>query len=100
VSVLAVLIASPCRLYYRLVRDYLPELQRARAARDASLQDIKDKSMNQFMKDLAIDRAKNPQAFNDTWDEEDEDVDDINLIDKSDLFGFYLTAILTPSCRR
>ena len=99
-SVLAVLIASPCRLYYRLVRDYLPELQRARAARDASLQDIKDKSMNQFMKDLAIDRAKNPQAFNDTWDEEDEDVDDINLIDKSDLFGFYLTAILTPSCRR
>jgi hypothetical protein len=100
VSVLALLIASPCRLYCRLVRDYLPELQRARAARNASLQDIKDKSMNQFMKDLAIDRAKNPEAFNDTWDEEEEDdVDDINLIDKSDLFGFYLTALLTPSCR-
>ena len=43
--------------------------------------------MNRLLKDLAIDRAKNPtSALNDRWDSEDEeDVDDegdINIIDR------------------
>lgn len=76
-------------------RDYIPELERARAAREKSLQDVKDDSMNRMMSDLAVDRAKNPQAAaQDRWDpndddaeeEDDEDGDtDINIIDRSEL---------------
>jgi len=68
------------------IRDYLPELRRARAARDKSLQDIKDESMNRLMKDIAIDRAENPGApLEDRWNSDDEGDDDgdINIIDKS-----------------
>jgi len=78
-------------------RDYLPELERARAARDKSLRDIKDDSMNRLMKDLAIDRAANPDAaLNDQWnpneeDEAEEDDDgDINIIDRSELVSHRL----------
>jgi hypothetical protein len=75
-----------CQPVYHAVSDYLPELQRARAAREKSLQEIKDDSINRVMKDLAIDREKNPDAaMDDTWgsdDGEDDDAD-INLIDKS-----------------
>ena len=68
----------------------MPELERARAAKQKSLDDAKTDSMNRLMKDLAIDRQKNPRAFsNDRWeedeggDEEDEDEDDdINIIDR------------------
>ncbi|KII90383.1 hypothetical protein PLICRDRAFT_38900 [Plicaturopsis crispa FD-325 SS-3] len=70
-------------------KDYLPELERARAAREQSLQATKDDSMNRLMKDLAVDHARNPEAAKrDRWDpeEEDEDADDddINIIDRSD----------------
>lgn len=68
--------------------EYLPELERARAARDKSLQDVKEDSMNRLMKDLAVDRARNPGAANeDRWasDEEDEDEElDVDLIDRSE----------------
>jgi hypothetical protein len=70
-------------------REYIPELERARALRDKSLQDAKDDSMNRLMKDLAVDREKNPSAaFLDRWDpdeedNEDEDDGDINIIDRS-----------------
>ncbi|KAF8166640.1 XPA-binding protein 1 [Mycena galopus ATCC 62051] len=68
--------------------DYLPELERARQAREKSLNDVKDDSMTRLMKDLAVDRERNPEAFaNDRWDEddnEDEDGDDVDIIDQSD----------------
>ena len=66
-------------------RDYVPELEKARAQREESLRAIKDDSMNRLLKDLAIDRAQNPaSALNDRWDssEEDEDEGDINIIDR------------------
>ena len=70
-------------------RDYLPELEKARAQREKSLQAIKDDSMNRLLKDLSIDRAQNPaSALNDRWDseeeEEEEDADegDIDIIDR------------------
>ncbi|TFK38376.1 XPA-binding protein 1 [Crucibulum laeve] len=71
-------------------KDYLPELQRARAAREAKLKAAKDESMNRMLSDLAIDRTANPEAgARDRWDDEeeadDEDDDtDINLIDRTD----------------
>jgi len=47
--------------------------------------------MNRLMKDLAIDRAANPDAaLNDQWDpeeeeaEDDDDDGDINIIDRSE----------------
>ncbi|KAF8059924.1 XPA-binding protein 1 [Lyophyllum atratum] len=73
-------------------REYLPELEHARALRDKSLQDVKDDSMSRMMKDLEIDRAKNPQgALADQWDPDnennqgdDEDDGDINIVDRSE----------------
>jgi hypothetical protein len=72
-------------------REYLPELERARAQRERSLQAIKEDSMDRLMKDLAVDRAKDPAAFaNDKWnpededgEDEDEDEDDVGIIDRS-----------------
>jgi len=53
---------------------YLPELQRLRAAREKTLQDAKADSMNRLMKDLAVDRAQNPDAaLRDRWEIEDDD---------------------------
>jgi len=74
----------------------LPELERARAAKQKSLDDAKADSMSRLMKDLAVDRENNPRAFaNDRWegdedgdDEEDED-DDINIIDRCEWQGVY-----------
>jgi hypothetical protein len=71
-------------------REYLPELERARAARDKSLQDIKDDSMSRLMQDLAVDRAGHPgAALEDRWDaDEDEDGDEdggeLDIIDRSE----------------
>lgn len=70
-------------------KEYLPELEAARAAREQSLQTIKEDSMNRLMKDLEIDRAKNPDAaLNDRWDPSAEDGDDddteVNIIDRSE----------------
>ena len=64
-------------------REYLPELRRARAARDKSLQDIKDESMARLTRDLAVDKQRDP-ALNETWEEEDEGVDEggDNIIDR------------------
>lgn len=83
-------------------REYLPELQRARAAREKSLKTVKDESMSRFMKDLTLDREKNPAAAAaDRWDpaedEEDEDEDDLdmNIIDRS-----AYSILLRPSCLR
>ncbi|KAJ7583913.1 XPA-binding protein 1 [Mycena floridula] len=69
---------------------YVPELERARAAREKSLEEAKADSVDRLMKDLAVDRERNPGgALNDRWDpseedEEDEDDGDFNIIDKSD----------------
>ncbi|KAF9782466.1 XPA-binding protein 1 [Thelephora terrestris] len=67
-------------------RDYLPELERARAARDKSLQDIKDESMVRLTRDLAVDKQLNP-VLNETWEKGDDDVDEDeedNIIDGSE----------------
>lgn len=73
-----------------VIREYLPELTRARAAREKSLQDAKDASLNRFMSDLAVDRAKNPgAAVEERWEseEENDDEDDVevDIIDRSEL---------------
>ena len=69
-------------------KDYLPELERARKAKEESLRAAKQDSMNRLLKDLAIDRQNPDFVRQDTWDpaEEDDDDDDdaeINFIDKS-----------------
>lgn len=85
-----VIICIFLRLYYR---DYLPELERARVQREKSLQDMKSNSMSKLMKDLAIDRAKNPRTFADKFsleeggdggDDDGDDDDDGNtsIIDR------------------
>jgi hypothetical protein len=56
-------------------REYLPELERARAARDKSLRDIKDESMSRLTRDLAADKQRNP-ALSEPWKEDDEGVDE------------------------
>ncbi|KAI0357229.1 XPA-binding protein 1 [Trametes cingulata] len=73
-------------------KEYLPELQRAREAREKSLKAVKEDSLNRFMKDLSLDREKNPTAAAaDRWDpseeaEDDDDDDDldVNIIDRSE----------------
>lgn len=70
-------------------KEYLPELERARAAREQTLQAAKDDSVNRLMKDLELDRERNPNAaLQDRWDpneDDDEDDDtDVNIIDQSD----------------
>ena len=61
--------------------------------REKSLQDMKGNSMSKLMKDLAIDRAKNPRTFADKFSLEEEggdggdddggdDDDDGNIIDR------------------
>ncbi len=68
----------------------MPELQRTREAREKSLKGLKDESLSRFMKDLAIDREKNPAAAAaDRWDpsaedgDDDDDDVDVNIIDRS-----------------
>lgn len=73
-------------------RDYLPELQRARAQREKTLaraqEQAKADSMARVMSDLAIDREQNPAgALADRWDPDEEFADDdedteINIIDR------------------
>lgn len=77
--------------HIKLHREYLPELEAARAAREESLKVIKEDSMNRLMKDLEIDRVRNPNAaLHNRWDpvkegqEYDDDDDmDVNIIDRS-----------------
>ncbi|GLB42834.1 putative conserved hypothetical ATP binding protein [Lyophyllum shimeji] len=79
-------------------KEYLPELERARAQREKTLQAAKEDSMNRLMKDLEIDRAKNPHgALADRWDPEnegeDEDDGNINIVDRSKS----LVIVMTPT---
>ncbi|KAJ7230666.1 XPA-binding protein 1 [Mycena pura] len=68
--------------------EYLPELERARAAREKSLRDVKEDSMNRLMRDVELDRKANPAAFaNDQWDEddnEDQEGGEIGIVDRSE----------------
>jgi hypothetical protein len=62
--------------------------------REKSLQDMKGNSMSKLMKDLAIDRAKNPRTFADKFspeeggdgDDDGDDDDDGNIIDRCTFF--------------
>jgi len=75
-------------------REYLPELQRAREQREKTLREAKDETMARVIKDLAIDREKNPAgALADRWDPDDEEEDaddegDINIIDRCKIISF------------
>ena len=70
-------------------REYLPELARVRAQREATLEKQKEDSTARMLADLAVDRASDPNfAARDRWnpDEEEEEEDDggeLNIIDKS-----------------
>jgi len=72
--------------------EYLPELARVRAHREATLQKQKDDSTTRMMADLAVDRANNPNfAAQDRWnpdeeeqEEEEDDGGELNIIDKSE----------------
>jgi hypothetical protein len=70
-------------------REYLPELARVRAQRDATLQKQKEDSTARMLADLAVDRASDPNfAARDRWnpEEEEEEEDDggeLNIIDRS-----------------
>lgn len=89
--------------------EYLPELERARAAREQSLQKAKEDSVSRLMADLAVDHAQNPNAaMADRWDpaeEEEEDEDaDVNIIDRSEWLctaaqGLDLLLTGGPFCR-
>ena len=80
----------PANSQVYIIRSYLPDLERARVTREKTLQAQKDESMNRLMKDLAVDRAKNPEAAKrDRWEEEEDDDDDgddgpdVDIIDRS-----------------
>ena len=68
-------------------REYLPELARVRAQREATLQKQKEDSTARMLADLAVDRASNPNfAAQDRWNPDEEEEDDggeLNIIDKS-----------------
>ncbi|KAI6128110.1 XPA-binding protein 1 [Pisolithus croceorrhizus] len=69
-------------------KEYLPELTRARAARERSLQEAKEDSMNRFTKDFSLDQDKDTRSTNDKWESEEENEDDddldIDIIDRSE----------------
>ncbi|KAH9054874.1 XPA-binding protein 1 [Lactarius vividus] len=71
-------------------KEYLPELARMRAQREATLQKQKDDSTTRMLADLAVDRARNPRsALQDRWnpqeeDEEEDDGGELNIIDRSE----------------
>lgn len=77
-------------------REYLPELARVRAQREATLQKQKDDSTARMMADLAVDRARNPTiGMQDRWnpneeegeeEEEEDDGGELNIIDRSACF--------------
>lgn len=70
-------------------REYLPELARVRAQREATLQKQKEDSTARMLADLAVDHASDPNfAARDRWnpDEEEDEEDDggeLNIIDRS-----------------
>ncbi|KAH9986853.1 XPA-binding protein 1 [Russula vinacea] len=69
-------------------REYLPELARVRAQRDATLQKQKEDSTARMLADLAVDRTSDPNfAAQDRWNPEEEEEEDdggeLNIIDRS-----------------
>jgi hypothetical protein len=54
----------------------VPELDKAKASRDASLQALKDDSMNRLMKDLTVDREDPEFRKHDKWEMEDDEEDE------------------------
>lgn len=81
-------------LIFIRISEYVPELARAHAAREANLAAKKADSMNRMLNDLSVDKEANPGAFaNDRWNpDEDDDMDgnnddidgeDNDLIDRS-----------------
>lgn len=73
-----------------LRRDYLPELKRVQEAREKTLAAKKEESMSRLMKDLAVDKKRNPAAFTDRFasdeeegDDDDGDMSDNDIIDRS-----------------
>lgn len=81
----AATLVSPAGALTAVYSEYIPELERVRAKREKTLQKAKDENMTRVLKDLAIDREKNPVgALADRWDpdEEDDDDGDINIIDR------------------
>lgn len=83
VHVTFLVLFDPCFLR----RDYLPELARVRAQREATLQKQKEDSTTRLLADLAVDRASNPKfAAQDRWNPDEEEEDDggeLNIIDRS-----------------
>jgi hypothetical protein len=70
-------------------REYLPELARVRAQREATLQKQKEDSTARMLADLAVDRASDPNfAARDRWnpdeEEEEDDGGELNIIDRSE----------------
>lgn len=74
-------------LNYLSVREYLPELEKAKHRKERMLQEVKDESMNRLLKDLAIDRAKNSHGpLDERWEEEEEEEEDdtdTGIVDRS-----------------
>jgi hypothetical protein len=69
-------------------REYLPELARVRAQREATLQKQKEDSTTRMLADLAVDRAGDPNfAARDSWnpneEEEEDDGGELDIIDRS-----------------
>ena len=79
-------------------REYLPDLERARARREQTLQTAKQDSMNRLMKDLAVDRADPEFARRDQWEatEDEDDEGDINIIDRCELYSHPPSALVSP----
>ncbi|KAI9461537.1 XPA-binding protein 1 [Russula earlei] len=72
-------------------KDYLPELARVRAQREATLQKRKEESTARMLADLNVDRARDPNfAAQDRWNpdgeeqEEEDDGGELNIIDRSE----------------
>jgi len=73
--------------------EYLPELARLQAVREKTLAAKKEESMSRLMKDLAVDKKENPDAFTDRFasdeedDDEDGDLSDNDNIDRNEERG-------------
>lgn len=75
---------------YPTPREYLPELARVRAQREATLEKQREDSTARMLSDLAVDRASNPNfVAQDRWNpdeegqEEEDDGGELNIIDRS-----------------
>ncbi|OCB87814.1 hypothetical protein A7U60_g5138 [Sanghuangporus baumii] len=63
-------------------KEYLPELERVKKEKADRLNAVKEDSMRRMMADLAVDRKRDPEAFdNDRWEREDDDEDDEEDVD-------------------